>query len=98
MDPEQRVTFTVKELLDAINKKLDGLIVAVADKVSRAEHEALMLRVSTLELERAKTRAIDENSTKLFTSRQKWVVLVFALIGALGTVISSTVLLSQFLH
>lgn len=78
-----RVTFTVKELLGDMNKKLDALIVAVADKIGRAEFEALKLVVLQLQQDSSNSKAVSVDRRALFGL----VVALVAALGALGWLI-----------
>ncbi len=48
-EDNQRVSFTVKELLGQINSKLDTMAIAIAAKADHAEMQRLAARVETLE-------------------------------------------------
>ena len=59
-DPQQRVTFTVKELLNRIDGKLDTMAIAIAAKAETAVVERLIGRVETLEATDKSNRQIGE--------------------------------------
>jgi len=48
-EDNQRVSFTVEELLGQINSKLDTMAIAIAAKADHAEMQRLAARVETLE-------------------------------------------------
>jgi hypothetical protein len=82
-EEQQRVSFTVKELLGQINTKLDVMALAIAAKAEAAVVERLATRVDALEREATVIKALRVNRRWLIGTAIAAVAAFAALLAVL---------------
>lgn len=76
-DDDTRVTFTVKELIGDINRKLDAVLTALHGKADTSRVQALEARVDGVERSVAaleQREEVQERHDERSTQRRRWVV------------------------
>jgi hypothetical protein len=88
-----KVTYTVKELIEKVDHKLDVIVEQIATKADVGEVAKLIVRVEKLEDDSASAAALEEYRTRQERQRKtdrRWMIgmAVTTLLGVIGLVAS----------